>query len=133
MYYFAYASNLNRRQMAERCPDSLPALRATLPNYRLIFSGWSRQWRSPTASIKPFQGDRVVGAAYEITELCLQRLDRYEGYPGTYDHLEVRVIDEEGQPFRAVTYIMRKQAEEARPSRDYLAVIQQGYRDWEIT
>ena len=42
MYYFAYASNLNRRQMRERCPDSQAKFVATLRNYKLVFTGWSR-------------------------------------------------------------------------------------------
>ena len=44
MYYFAYASSLSKKQMLERCPDSNPLFRATLPNYKLIFTGWSRKW-----------------------------------------------------------------------------------------
>ena len=35
MYYFAYASNLNRKQMGERVPDSKPKFLATLPNSEL--------------------------------------------------------------------------------------------------
>ena len=133
MYYFAYATNLNRRQMVERCPDSRPGFRATLPNYRLIFTGWSRKWRGSTASIKPFQGDKVAGAVYEISEQDLKRLDRHEGYPTVYGRLSVRVITEDGEAVKAITYIKREQSEETQPSREYLATIQQGYRDWEIT
>lgn len=133
MYYFAYASNLDRKQMAERCPDSQPAFRATLPNYRLIFTGWSRQWRGGTASIKPFQGDKVAGAVYEISERDLRRLDRYEGYPTTHNRISVRVVNEEGEAVKAMAYIMRQQSEETRPAQEYLAIIRQGYRDWEIT
>jgi len=33
MYYFAYGSNLNRKQMLERCPDAQPKFTASLPNY----------------------------------------------------------------------------------------------------
>jgi len=133
MYYFAYASNLSRKQMSERCPDSQPQFKATLPNYKLVFSGWSRKWRSGTASIKPFQGEKVVGAVYEISERCLRILDRHEGYPSVYNRINVLVITEDGEALRAVTYIMRVQSEETQPSEDYLAVIQQGYKDWEIT
>jgi gamma-glutamylcyclotransferase (GGCT)/AIG2-like uncharacterized protein YtfP len=119
--------------MAERCPDNQPRFRAVLPNYKLIFTGWSRQWRSGTASIKPFQGERVPGAVYEISELYLTRLDKHEGYPTVYDHINVLVITEDGEAVRAVSYIKREQSEETQPTREYLAVIQQGYHDWEIT
>ena len=54
MYYFAYASNLNQKQMQERCPDSKPVFTATLPNYKLVFLGWSREWHGVTASTSVF-------------------------------------------------------------------------------
>ena len=133
MYYFAYGSNLNRKQMAQRCPESEPRFRAVLPNYKLIFTGWSRQWRSGTASVKPFQGEKVPGAVYELSERDLRLLDRHEGYPTLHDRMNVLTITEDGEAVRAVTYIKRDQSEETRPTMEYLAVIQQGYRDWEIT
>ena len=132
MYYFAYAANLNRKQMQERCPDSKPTFVATLPNYKLVFSGWSRQWRGGVASIKSFRGERVAGAIYEISERDLRRLDKYEGYPINYQRLNVTVYGEGGEPIEAITYIKSGQLEETLPSKEYLAVIQQGYRDWEI-
>jgi len=132
MYYFAYASNLNRKRMRERCPDSKPVFVATLPNYKLVFAGWSRQWRGGKASIKLFRGERVSGAVYEVSERDLSRLDRYEGCPGNYNRLKVTVFDEDGRSVEAVTYIKSGQLEETQPSKEYLAVIQQGYRDWEI-
>ena len=130
MYYFAYGSNLNRRQMLERCPDSKPKFVATLRNYQLIFVGWSRQWRGGVASIKPFRGEKVLGAIYDISEQCLRRLDSFEGYPNVYDRLKVTVFDEDGEPIEAITYIKSGQLEETQPSQEYLSIIQQGYRDW---
>ena len=37
-----------------------------------------------------------------------------------------------GEPVEAVTYIRSGQAETGKPSKDYLAVIQQGYKDWRL-
>ncbi|GAI65388.1 unnamed protein product [marine sediment metagenome] len=133
MYYFAYGSNLNQRQMLERCPDSKPMFTATLPNYKLVFVGWSRQWRGGVASIRPFRGERVPGAIYEVSDRNLRRLDSYEGYPRSYTRLNITVFDEGGEPIKAITYIKSGQSDEAQPSKEYLALIQQGYRDWEIT
>ncbi len=132
MYYFAYACNLNRKQMLERCPGSKPGLTAALPNYKLVFVGWSRQWRGGVASIKPFRGERVPGAVYELSDQDWRRLDKHEGYPGAYDRLNVKLSDEDGELVEAITYIKAGQAEETRPSPEYLSIIQQGYRDWEI-
>ncbi len=133
MYYFAYGSNLNQRQMLERCPASEPKFIATLPNYKLVFVGWSRQWRGGVASIRRFSGERVPGAIYEVSDRDLKRLDSYEGYPSNYNRLNVTVFDEDGEPIKAITYIKSGQSEEAQPSKEYLALIQQGYRDWGIT
>jgi len=132
MYYFAYASNLNKKQMQERCPDSKPKFTAILPNYKIVFVGWSRQWRGATVSIKPFRDERVRGAIYEISEQCLRRLDKYEGYPTNYNHLKVTVFNEDNEPIEAITYIKSGQLDEASPSKEYVVVIQQGYRDWRI-
>jgi len=132
MYYFAYGSNLNQRQMLERCPDSKPVFTASLPNYKLVFVGWSRQWRGGVVSIRPFRGERVPGAIYEVSDRNLRRLDSYEGYPRSYTRLNVTVFDEGGEPIKAITYIKSGQSDEAQPSKEYLALIQQGYRDWGI-
>ncbi len=129
MYYFAYGSNLNQKQMLERCPDSQPRFRATLPNYKLVFLGWSREWRGGKASIRLFRGEKVLGAIYDVSEQCLRQLDKYES---SYDRLKVTVFDEDGKPIEAITYIKSGQSEEGKLSAEYLSVIQQGYRDWEI-
>jgi gamma-glutamylcyclotransferase (GGCT)/AIG2-like uncharacterized protein YtfP len=129
MYYFAYASNLNQKQMRERCPDSKPLFRATLPNYKLVFIGWSRQWRGGVGSIRLFRGEKVLGAIYEVSDQCLRRLDKYES---SYNRLKVTVFNEDGEPTEALTYINAGQSEETKPSAEYLSTIQQGYRDWGI-
>jgi len=132
MYYFAYGSNLNQRQMLERCPDSKPVFTASLPNYKLVFVGWSRQWRGGVVSIRPFRGEKVLGAIYEVSDKDLKRLDNYQGYPNNYTRLNVTVFEEGGEPIKAITYIKSGQSDEAQPSKEYLALIQQGYRDWGI-
>ena len=132
MYYFAYASNLNQKQMRERCPDSKLVSVATLPNYKLVFVGWSRQWRGGVATIRPFRGEKVLGAIYDISERDLRRLDGYEGHPGTTNKMNINVFNADGEPVQAMTYIRASQAEETPPSPSYLSIIQQGYRDWKI-
>ena len=131
MRYFAYASNLNRKQMKERCPDSQPLFSAVLPNYKLVFSGLSRQWRGGTATIQFSRGDKVRGAVYEISEQDLRRLDNYEGKD--YQHLNVTVFNEDDEAIPAMAYIKTARAEDTKPSAEYLTVIQQGYRDWQLS
>ena len=125
--YFAYGSNLNKKQMQERCPDSQPRFIATLPNYKMAFSGWSRTWHGGTATIKPFRGEKVRGAIYEVNEACLRQLDKYET---GYTRFNVTVFDEDNQPHQVLTYVKSGQLQDALPSKEYAAVIKQGYRDW---
>lgn len=132
MYYFAYGSNLVKKQMRERCPDSKPLYIATLPNYKRVFIGWSRKWRGGVASIKRFSGGKVTGAVYEISEACLRRLDKYEGYPATSERIKVIVFDEDSNPVEAVTYLVSGRLEETPPSKEYVTLVQQGYKDWRI-
>ena len=130
MNYFAYASNLNKSRMREHCLDSRPAFVAVLPNHKLVFTGWSREWHGGKATIVSSRGDKVRGAIYEVTETCLKKLDRFE--PG-YIRINVIVYDEDNEPVQAVTYIKSGQIEESSPSKEYAAVVRQGYLDWGIT
>lgn len=129
MYYFAYASNLSKKQMQARCPDSKPMFVATLPNFKLVFTGWSRTWHGGVATVKSFRGEKVRGAIYEVSDACLRQLDKYEV---GYTRFNVTVFDEDNEPRQAVTYIKSGQLEESRPSQEYGEVIRQGYRDWGI-
>ena len=132
MYYFAYASNMNRKQLAERCPEAKSKVVATLPNFKLIFTGYSRLRKGAVATIRGSQGDKVIGAVYEISEAGLRKLDKHENYPVDYKHLEVRVFTDSGETYDAVTFIKAKLEEEGQPSPEYRTIIQQGYRDWAI-
>jgi gamma-glutamylcyclotransferase len=130
MYYFAYALNLNRKEMQERCPESLAKFPATLHHYQVVFIGWSRSWRGSLATIRPIRGGKVPGAIYEVSEACLRRLDKHAG--NDYRRLNIIVNNEDGEPIEAVTYIQSGRAEPGKPSAEYLAAIQQGYKDWRL-
>jgi len=129
VYYFAYASSLSKKQMAARCPDSKPVFVAVLPNYRIVFTGWSREWRGGKATVRSLRGEKVRGAIYEVSEACLRQLDKFEA---GYEKLNVTVFDEDNEPHQAVTYIKSGQLEESPPSEKYGEIIRQGYRDWGI-
>jgi gamma-glutamylcyclotransferase len=130
MKYFAYATNLSKQQMVELCPNAKPLFTAVLPNFHLAFVGWSRQWRGAVATIKAKPGQRVRGAIYEIADASARRLDVHEGE--TYQRLNVTVFDEDDQAIPAFTYVKTGQPEDGQPSKEYLAVIQQGLRDWRL-
>jgi gamma-glutamylcyclotransferase (GGCT)/AIG2-like uncharacterized protein YtfP len=132
MNYFAYASNLNKKVMLQKAPESKPKFPAVLPNYRIIFTGYNREQKGGTATIQPFKGQKVHGAVYEITESDLKKLDRSEDYPMTCNRFKVMVWTEDDRAVEAITYIKKEQSNESKPSPEYFAVISQGFRDWDI-
>jgi len=131
MYYFAYGSDLNRKEMAQRCQNCKPRSVARLHHYKLIFAGWSRKWKGPVASIKPVRDERVIGAVYEISEKDLKLLDRHEGYPTICDRINVMVNTNDDEALEAITYVL-KDKQEAKPSELYTLTVRQGYKDWRI-
>ncbi len=132
MYYFAYGSNLNRKQMAERCPGSKPVFRATLPNHKLVFTGWSRKWRGGTATVRPAQGAKVLGGVYEVSEGDLKKLDGFEDVPQASNRVMKNVVKDGGDWVEVVLYVKKEPAEETKPSPDYLTLVKQGYKDWRM-
>jgi gamma-glutamylcyclotransferase len=132
MNYFAYGSYLDKKQMKERCPDSKPLYPAMLPNFRLVFVGWSRKLQGSAATIKRTQGSKVPGAVYEISDADLRHLDAAEGCPQEFNRIKVIVFDEDGTAVEAVTYVKTGNEEESKPAKEYAAAIYKGYRDWGI-
>lgn len=132
MEFFAYGSSMVKKRMKSLCPKAKPKYQAVLPNYKLIFTGWSREFKSSTATVCQARGERVLGAVWEISEIDLKKLDRYQGYPAAYDRMNVLVIKDDGSAEKVITYIKRNKTDTAQPSPEYLSVIKQGYKNWGI-
>jgi len=132
MKYFAYDTNLDKKLMKERCPDSKPLFSTTLPNYKLVFLGWSRLWNSGIASIQRKTGSKVPGGLYEISDNDLRHLDKAQNYPIDSNRIKIIVFDDDGTPIEALTYIKSGKDEETKPSKDYAAIIYRNYKDWGI-
>lgn len=128
--FFAYGASLNRRQMARQCPACRPTVSAELVHYQLVFTGWSRVYRGATASLRPLRGARVKGGIYEVPETALKKLDAAELSPAQTVKLNVTVYTEDGRSVECFTYVPAHQSAEGQPAPEYLALIQQGYRDW---
>ena len=126
--YFAYGSNINVRQMAERCPSAELVGNAVLHNYALVFR--ARNNGNGVASILPQKGRKVYGVLWKLTAECEESLDIYEGYPRLYEKREVTVRDEGGNACKVMTYAMTdgKTREPALPSDAYYKRIRDGYR-----
>jgi len=121
-YYLAYGSNLNKRQMARRCPDAVPVGTVTISNYELVFRG--------VATIEPKMGASVQCAVWKISPEDERSLDRYEGYPRLYVKQDFWV-QVNGKSFRAMAYVMVNNIRpKSPPPTDYLRTIVEGYADF---
>ena len=80
MIYFAYASNLDERQMALRCPGARATGVAQLASHRLCFPRRSPVRDCAVASIEPHAGSIVWGVTYDMSSEDMRRLDAREGY-----------------------------------------------------
>ena len=117
--YIAYGSNLNLRQMANRCPDAVPIGTAMLKDWQLTFRG--------VATLEKVEGAAAPVGIWRITKDCEKALDRYEGYPSLYrkEYLE---IEHNGDKVEVMVYLMNNGLP-CMPSKYYLETIAEGYED----
>jgi len=126
--YFAYGSNLDAAQMAERCPGARLAERAWLDDHRLAFTGASRLWGGGVATVVPATGWQVLGVLYVVGPRELQALDAFEGHPWFYRRTKHMVRCVGDNPEMAVLYTLDSGEHGlAPPSEPYVEVIARGY------
>jgi gamma-glutamylcyclotransferase (GGCT)/AIG2-like uncharacterized protein YtfP len=136
--YFAYGSNLDPEQMAERCPSARFVNRALLSDFELAFTRWSTRRRCGVADVVPEPGGRVWGVVYAMSEADGRRLDGFEGFvPGRtangYTRVE-RTVWVEGDAARllaATTYeVVERSPTPFAPNADYLGHLLRGAAHW---
>jgi gamma-glutamylcyclotransferase (GGCT)/AIG2-like uncharacterized protein YtfP len=123
MLYFAYGSNLNKKQMKNRCPDSVPVVKVILKNYKLVFNYFADVVETP--------GEIVYGAVYDVSNSDIRKLNRYEGYPRHYDIINIKVEDDEGKAYKAFAYVMTSKGIR-EPEEHYYNIIKHGFKDWNL-
>ena len=126
--YIAYGSNLNKVQMAYRCPNAKPIAVATLKDHKLVFQGAPY---GAHANVIPAKGWEVPVVIWEIGKRDEIMLDRYEGVAGGYYTKEYYDIEVNGKVEKALIYIMTPN-DYGVPSDHYLATIVEGYRDFDL-
>ena len=119
MLYFAYGSNLNHFQMKRRCKDSVFLKKINLKDFRLTFRSKYR-----AADIEPKKNSIVPGALFEISKSDEKKLDVYEDFPNTYIKKYFKLLGK-----KVMFYYMPKKTIQTPPSRRYLNLIIQGYKD----
>ena len=126
--YIAYGSNLNKEQMAWRCPTARYVGTGMVEGYELKFKG---RPEGAYATIDPKKGGRVPVAIWELQPYDEFRLHQYEGYPNHYftKNIPVKIGNHE---VTGMVYIMNLQAQANRPSKHYYQTVEQGYKDCDL-
>lgn len=126
--YIAYGSNLNMLQMKYRCPDAKPYASGLLNGWKLVFRGSKT---GSYCSIIRDPDDAVPIGIWEISEKDEKSLDMYEGYPRFYTKKILRLQMASGEKL-AMVYIINDAALPGKPSKNYVDVCRQGYKDFNL-
>lgn len=124
--YIAYGSNLNRKQMAKRCPSAKVEGVTIVKDYELVFRG---RVNNAVATIEPKVGCSVPVVIWSIGKADEKSLDVYEGYPWLYTK-ENFTLEIDGETISAMAYIMTPDKEYGKPSQTYFDTISCGYADF---
>ena len=122
MLYFAFGSNLNQKQMKRRCRDSKYIGCYSLKNYKLVFRNY--YLGGGVADIQKDKNSTVLGAIYKISKKDEKELDVYEDYPRTYIKKYFKLLGK-----KVMFYYMPKKTMHVPPSKRYINIIIQGYKD----
>jgi len=122
MLYFAFGSNLNQKQMKRRCKDSKYIGCYSLRNYKLVFRNFFLG--GGVADVQKQKNSSVLGAIYKISKKDEKMLDEYEDFPKTYIKRYFKLLGK-----KVMFYYMPKKSKHILPSKRYLNLIIQGYKD----
>ena len=122
MLYFAFGSNLNQKQMKRRCKDSKYIGCYSLKNYKLVFRNYFLG--GGVADIQKDKNSTVLGAIYKISKKDEKELDVYEDFPKTYIKKYFKLLGK-----KVMFYYMPKKTMHVPPSKRYVNLIIQGYKD----
>jgi len=123
MFYFAYGSNMDERQMQSRCPESALVGIAILDGYRLGFTRYSKNRNGGVADIVSEQNQSVWGLIYKVTAKDMETLDAMEGRGKAYERMAATVRFLDGRTVEAETYYVINKQPYIKPSEEYLALL----------
>ena len=128
--YVAYGSNLNRKQMKDRCPGARFVGTGIIENYELQFKG---SFCNAHATIARKEGSSVPVGVWTILKRDENSLDGYEGYRpkggGYYDKEQIPVKMDDGRTLIGMVYVMDQRKDFGKPHPGYYGIVRQGYRD----
>lgn len=131
--FFAYGSNMNSKQMQDRCQNSQSFATAYLPNHQLDFFDYSKAWDSGRENVTPCPGENLWGVIYKLSFFEAESLDTWQDVrmdgAGTYFHFPAIVFDTEKKRHHVLLYKKNMHHESQLPSQEYLDFIIQGAQE----
>lgn len=126
-YYLAYGSNLSIEQMRSRCRDHAIVGSTVLKDHRLAFKGM--QNGSSYLTVEESEGSYVPVGVYQISDSDERMLDRFEGYPNSYqkEYIDVSL---NGEVINAMIYVMNKKFDYHIPTEQYIEICKRGYKNF---
>jgi gamma-glutamylcyclotransferase (GGCT)/AIG2-like uncharacterized protein YtfP len=123
-FYFAYGSNMNQEQMAQRCPGSGLGPLARLPGWSYFINGRGY------AGVEEFPTDDALGCLWSLDDEHVAALDRYEGVKGNYYSKETLEVEQlkDGSKVSALVYLSVNR-EYGIPTARYQGVVVSGARE----
>ena len=141
MFYFAYGSNMDPRQMKMRCPSSRFNCVALLPDHKLSFTLRSNRRRCGVANIVPSVGNKVFGVLYRINgSRDWKVLDAAEGFQPSNKrgnkyirtNREVQKLGKFPTQITAYIYIGIIERSPPLPNKAYLNQMITGAKQWQL-
>jgi gamma-glutamylcyclotransferase (GGCT)/AIG2-like uncharacterized protein YtfP len=123
--YFAFGSNMDLEQMAQRCPSAQEVAPSVLGGYRFAYAGISASRGAGVATIARDSDSFVEGMLYSITEDDLLRLDGFEGAPHWYRRIKMNVAKWDVSLAEAWVYVLGQPLNV--PTREYHQIIKTAY------
>lgn len=123
IWYFAYGSNMDSKQLEERINrEDIKGIVGKVLGYELAFNKIaSNRDGEGKANIVPRTGGVIYGVLYSLDMKDLEKLDSFAGMPTHYIRVKIPV-ETEGEIVEAVSYVAATNMvkEGLTPSREYL-------------
>jgi len=108
--------------MKKRCKDSIFLKKINLKDFKLTFRSKYR-----AADIEYKKGSLVPGGLFQISKCDEKKLDVYEDYPVLYKKYYFNYYEK-----NVMTYVMVKKSRFMFPTKKYLNIVMQGYKDCDL-
>lgn len=133
MKYFAYGSNMSLVRLQQRVPSAKKIGVFTLKEHQLRFHKSSKDGSGKCDAFQTINVDNtVIGALFEINENEKKALDKAEGLGYGYNQKRVKVQNDVGDAYEAITYYATKTDSSLKPYSWYLNHVVIGAKETKV-